>query len=114
MNAADIGSAKRIVLNEKSAIVQIAALAGATPLDVLRAWAAYHLAVNAAPVLSHAFVDAHYEFLAKALQGQPQNKPRWKRAVTATNTALGEAIGQAYVAAVFPGRFPHQDGGADA
>ena len=102
MNAADIGSAKRIVLNEKSAIVQIAALAGATPLDVLRAWAAYHLAVNAAPVLSHAFVDAHYEFLAKALQGQPQNKPRWKRAVTATNAALGEAIGQAYVAAYFP------------
>ena len=102
LTAADVGSAKRIVLNEKSGIIKIAAIAGATPIDVLRAWAAFHLAMNAAPVLSHEFVDAHYEFLEKTLQGQPQNKPRWKRAVSATNLALGEAIGQAYVAAYFP------------
>ncbi len=102
LSAADIGSAKRIVLNENSAIIKIAAIVGATPLDTLRAWAAFHLAVNASPVLSHAFVDAHYEFLEKTLQGQPQNKPRWKRAVTATSLTMGEAIGQAYVAAYFP------------
>ena len=102
LTAADVGSTTRIVLNEKSAIIKIAAIAGETPLDVLRAWAAFHLAVNAAPVLSHPFVDAHYEFLEKTLQGQPQNKPRWKRAVSATSLAMGEAIGQAYVAAYFP------------
>jgi putative endopeptidase len=102
LQAADIGSATRIVLNENTAIVKIAAIAGATPIDTLKAWAAYHLALSAAPVLSKPFVDAHYEFLEKTLQGQPQNKPRWKRAVTATNLAMGEAIGQAYVAAYFP------------
>jgi putative endopeptidase len=100
--SADIGAAPKIVLNEKSGIIRIAAIAGDTPIDVLRSWAAYHLAVNAAPVLSHDFVDAHYAFLEKELQGQPQQKPRWKRAVTATNAALGEAIGQAYVASYFP------------
>jgi putative endopeptidase len=100
--AADVGSTKRIVLNEKSGIIKIAAVAGATPLDVLRAWAAFHLAVNASLALSHPFVDANYEFLQKTLQGQPQNKPRWKRAVSATSLAMGEAIGQAYVAAYFP------------
>ncbi len=102
LGAADVGSATRIVLNENSAIIKMAALAGATPLETLRAWAAFHLAVDAAPVLSHAFVDAHYDFLDKTLQGQPQNKPRWKRAVAATSLAMGEAIGQAYVAAYFP------------
>ncbi len=102
LGAADIGAAKRVILAEKSAIVKIAAIAGATPIGVLRDWAAYHLAVSAAPTLSHQFVDAHYEFLGKTLQGQPQNKPRWKRAVTATSLALGEAIGQAYVTAYFP------------
>ncbi len=100
--AADLGASKRVVLAEKSAIIKIAAIAGATPIGVLRDWAAFHLAVSAAPALSHQFVDAHYEFLGKTLQGQPQNKPRWKRAVTATSMALGEAIGQAYVAAYFP------------
>jgi putative endopeptidase len=102
LSAADIGAAGRVVLSEKSAIVRIAAIAGATPLDTLRAWAAYHLALNAAPVLSHSFVDAHYAFMERALEGQPQIKPRWKRAVSATNMAMGEAIGQAYVAAYFP------------
>ena len=101
-SAANVGSVGRVVLNEKSAIIQIAAISGATPIDVLRAWAAFHLVVNASPVLSHPFVDARYEFLDKTLQGQPQNKPRWKRAVSATSLALGEAIGQAYVAAYFP------------
>ena len=102
LEAADVGSTQRIVLNEKSAIIKIASIAGETPLDVLRAWSAFHLAANAAPVLSHPFVDARYEFLEKTLQGQPQNKPRWKRAVSATSLAMGEAIGQAYVAAYFP------------
>ena len=102
LSAADVASTTRIVLNEKSAVIKIAKISGNTPLGVLRSWAAFHLAVNAAPVLSHPFVDAHYEFLQKTLQGQPQNKPRWKRAVSATSLALGEAIGQAYVAAYFP------------
>jgi putative endopeptidase len=102
MAAADLGAARRVILSEKSAIVKIAGIAGTTPIGTLRDWAAFHLAVSAAPVLSHQFVDAHYAFLGKTLQGQPQNKPRWKRAVTATNMALGEAIGQAYVAAYFP------------
>ena len=102
MQAADLGAATRVVLNENTAIVKIAAIAGATPPDVLRAWAAYHLAVNAAPLLTHEFVQAHYEFMEKTLQGQPQDKPRWKRAVSASTLAMGEAIGQAYVAAYFP------------
>jgi putative endopeptidase len=102
LQAADIGSATRVVLNENTAIVKIAGIAGATPIETLRAWAAFHLAMNAAPVLSKPFVDAHYEFLEKTLQGQPQDKPRWKRAVTATNMAMGEAVGQAYVAQYFP------------
>jgi putative endopeptidase len=91
-----------LVLNENTAIVKIAAIAGATPIETLRAWAAFHLATNAAPLLSHEFVAAHFEFMNKALQGQPQDRPRWKRAAHAAETALGDAIGQAYTAAYFP------------
>jgi putative endopeptidase len=100
--AADLGKPARVVLGEKSAIVKIAALAQATPIDTLRDWAALHLIVNAAPDLSQQFVDAQFNFFSKELEGQPENRPRWKRAVRAAETAVGEGIGQAYVAKYYP------------
>src|SRR5262249_4876056 len=36
------------------------------------------------------------------LNGQPQQRDRWKRAVQAVNGALGEAVGQLYVGRYFP------------
>jgi putative endopeptidase len=100
--AASLGTPDRVVVAEKSAIIKIAALAGSTPMQTLRDWAAFHLAVNAAPVLSKDFVTASFEFNNHELQGQPEQRPRWKRAEAATELALGEAVGQAYVARYYP------------
>jgi predicted metalloendopeptidase len=36
------------------------------------------------------------------MRGQPQQQARWKRCVQATDNALGDALGQVYVAAQFP------------
>ena len=41
-------------------------------------------------------------FYGTALEGTPQIRARWKRAVDATNNALGEAVGKLYVAEVLP------------
>jgi len=60
--------------------------------------------VNAmAPVLSSAFVDADFDFYGRTLRGTQENEPRWKRCVTSTQSALGEVVGQAYVARRFAG-----------
>ena len=100
--AAGLGTPDRVVVEEKSAIVKIAAITGAESMDTLQAWAALHLAVNAAPVLSTTFVTAAFEFNNHALQGQPEQRPRWKRAVVATEAALGEAVGEVYVQRFYP------------
>ncbi|HEY6985994.1 MAG TPA: M13 family metallopeptidase N-terminal domain-containing protein, partial [Rhodanobacteraceae bacterium] len=68
-------------------------------------WQAYlrwHLVNFAAPYLSDNFVDADFDFYSRTLRGTEQLKPRWKRAIDATNEALGFAVGEAYVAKVFP------------
>jgi putative endopeptidase len=101
-SAAGIPNPSGLVLSENTAIVKIAAVANATPIETLRAWAAFHLALNAAPLLSHDFVAAHFEFVNKTLQGQLEDRPRWKRATHVAEGALGDAIGQAYVANYFP------------
>ena len=100
--AADLGSPATVVVGTDTAVTKIAALAGATPIDTLKDWAALHLAINAAPDLSKDFVTASFEFNNHELQGQPQERPRWKRAVAAVDSSLGEAVGQAYVAKFFP------------
>ncbi|MCH4090082.1 M13 family metallopeptidase [Acetobacter sp.] len=94
--------AARIIVGEPSAITGQAKLLGATPLPVLQAWLAFHLANNAASTLSSAFVNASYEFNRKTLAGQPKLATRWKRATDATDDAMGWAIGRIYVDRYFP------------
>lgn len=56
---------------------------------------------QAAPFLSDNFTDASFEF-NKVVSGVTEQKPRWKRALAATEGTLGEAIGELYVEKYFP------------
>lgn len=56
---------------------------------------------QASGMLSDDFTNANFEF-SKVLSGVQQMRPRWKRALGATEGALGEAIGQLYVEKYFP------------
>ena len=53
-------------------------------------------------MLPKAAVDESFHFYGKVLQGTPEQSARWKRAVAATNVALGEAVGKLYVERYFP------------
>jgi putative endopeptidase len=70
------------------------------PLDALRTYVTWHLIDGAAPWLSQPFVDANFN-MQKALTGQSEIKPRWKRCVSSTDAELGEALGQRYVEQAF-------------
>ncbi len=98
---ADLGSTTNVVLGEKSAIIDEAAIAAGTDLATLRAWLAFHLVDNAAALLPKRFVDAHFAFAGKTLTGQPENLPREKLAATATSSAMGMALGEIYVGKYF-------------
>ncbi|MDE5811590.1 MAG: M13 family metallopeptidase [Muribaculaceae bacterium] len=56
---------------------------------------------QAASKLSDNFTDAAFEF-NKVVSGVQEQRPRWKRALSATEGAMGEAIGQLYVEKYFP------------
>ncbi len=56
---------------------------------------------GASGYLSDAFTDANFEF-SKVVSGVTEQKPRWKRALGATEGALGEAVGELYVEKYFP------------
>lgn len=56
---------------------------------------------TAAPILSSDFADANFDFYRRHLQGTKEQQPRWRRCVSMTDGAIGEALGQEYVKRAF-------------
>lgn len=54
-------------------------------------------------VLSDDFVNANFDFYGRLLNGQKEQKARWKRALGFPNSLLGEAVGELYVSKYFAG-----------
>ena len=80
---------------------EVNALLGSEPLDNWKTYLRFHVADSAAPYLSSNFVQENFEFYRKYLRGAKEPQPRWKRCVSYTDSNLGEAVGQAYVAKAF-------------
>ncbi|WP_428681299.1 M13 family metallopeptidase [Sphingopyxis sp.] len=98
---AGITPQKRIIVNENTAIRDIAALYGKTPLDTLKLWQEFHVADNAANYLSQDWIDSRFEY-SKALSGVGELRPRWKRGLQLVDGSLGELVGETYAHQYFP------------
>jgi putative endopeptidase len=102
LDAAGVGRADKVVVSQVTAMPELAKLFGGTPLPTLRAWQAFKVADEAAPLLSARFADAHFDFHGTFMSGAPQQRDRSKRAAAFCQGTMGEAVGRAYVAAHFP------------
>jgi predicted metalloendopeptidase len=100
--AAELGSQERFIVWQPAAITGEAALVASEPLDVWKAYLAFRVVDHWSNLLPKAFVDERFAFYGKTLSGTPQLQDRWKRAVASTSGALGDAVGQLYVARYFP------------
>ena len=77
------------------------ALIDATPLSDWKTYLRWHAVRSAAPYLGKAFVAEDFAFNRAYLSGAKEMEPRWKRCASATDRALGEALGQIYVDKTF-------------
>jgi len=73
-----------------------------TPLPNLKAYMAVHFLRAHAPVLPRRIDDAGFAFYGKVLNGQSEQSPRWKRAISAVEGQLGEQLAALYVERHFP------------
>ncbi len=101
-DSAEMGAVQQVIVSELSAMGPLAELFVATPVSTWRDYLTYHYLSNVGAVLPAAFDDENFAFYNRTLNGQPQQRERWKRAVAACNGVLGEAVGQLYVARHFP------------
>ena len=100
--ATGLPKVERIIVTTNTAFPKVAKVYADTPLETLKAWQAFNVADGAAPYLSKRFVEANYAFRDKELSGQPEMQPRWKRAATFMDAAIGESVGRVYVERYFP------------
>jgi putative endopeptidase len=101
-SAAGLEAQPHLYVWQPPAFTGISAAVASEPLSVWKEYLTFHAIDRAAPLLSKPFDVEHFKFHGTALTGAPQQRERWKRGVTATNEAMGNAVGRMYVARYFP------------
>ncbi len=101
LGALKLDAQQDFVVRELDAMPKLAALYRATPLGAWKDYATYHLIAGFSGSLPKPLEDEAFDFYGRTLNGQPQQRDRWKRAVDGLNGALGEAVGQVYVQRTF-------------
>jgi putative endopeptidase len=97
----DIQSPEQVIVTEINTVKQADNLIAKLSDREIKDYYLWLYVSQAAGKLSDDFTNASFEF-NKVMSGVQQQRPRWKRALSATEGCMGEAIGQLYVEKYFP------------
>jgi putative endopeptidase len=75
----------------------------AADMETLKAYMRYQVLTKAAGRLPKQFDAENFDFYGRKLNGQPEQRARWKRCSSGVDAALGEALGKVYVEQYFAG-----------
>jgi len=92
-----LGAATTVIVGQPEFLSELEGLLKATSLDDLRNYLRVRLISTYAPYLSSDIEQANFAFYGKVLNGQPEDRPRWKRALDAEEEALGMVLGKLFV-----------------
>ena len=91
-----------LCVGQPEALAEAVAILNETPVEQLKDWLQWQLLNANASHLGDELFLAHFDFFNRAMSGQQEPQPRWKRSVSAVSGVLGEAVGQMYVEKYFP------------
>ena len=95
-----LGAAKEIIVGQPEFLTEVSAMFKEEPIADQKQYLRWHLVSAVTSALPKAYGDESFRF-SQVLSGAKQQQPRWKRALRATDGALGEAFGQLYVDEAF-------------
>lgn len=101
-STAGLNNLTEVNIGQPDAMKEVGAIIDSVPLEDQIFYLQWNLINNAAGYLSDDFVAQDFDFYGKTMSGKKEMKPRWKRAVSTVDGALGEAVGQMYVEKYFP------------
>ena len=104
LESAGLGQTRSIDVAQPSAIRALAGLLAELPLEDWKLYLRLHALSRSADVLPKAVREANFAF-RQALTGAKTELPRWQQSINDTNSALGEAVGELWVARHFPAAY---------
>ena len=93
---------KDISVNQPEPIHEVEKILAECNLDELKAYLYFKVVDDATSALSDRFRQEAFNFYDHTMAGAEKDRPRWKRAVSAVEGALGMALGKLYVEKYFP------------
>jgi len=100
--AAGLSGEPMVMVWHPNATKGISALVASQPLDVWKDYLAFHVIDHWAGLLPKAFADESFDFFGRTLRGARVQSARQLRGINVTSGALGDIVGQMYVAKYFP------------
>jgi putative endopeptidase len=100
--AAGLAKPATFVVWQPNAATGLSALVASEPLDTWKDYLTFHAIDSHAALLPAAFGQEAFAFFGPVLSGAQKQRDRWKRGVSATNGALGFAVGKLYTERFFP------------
>jgi putative endopeptidase len=100
--AAGLSGQPMVMVWHPKGITGISALVGSQPLNVWKEYLTFRALDRASGLLPKAFAEERFDFYGRTLSGVPKQRERWKRAVSSTSAAFGDAVGKLYVKRYFP------------
>jgi putative endopeptidase len=100
--SAGIDGQPAFIVWQPSAVTGTSALVASESVDVWKAYLKFHLIEHYASVLPKTITAEDFAFYGTILSGAQQMPDRSDAAITATNAAVGQAVGQLYTKRYFP------------
>ncbi|HKE96132.1 MAG TPA: M13 family metallopeptidase, partial [Povalibacter sp.] len=97
LTAAGINDQKEFVVGELDAVEALGKWFTSVPVATWQSYLKYSYLFAHGAVLPQAIDDERFDFYGRTLNGQPQKRERWRRAVQTIDGSLGEVVGQLYV-----------------
>lgn len=86
-----------VVIESPTYFSALSELLAQVPISSIKSYLKFHILSSSAPYLSKVFVDEHFNFYKKTLNGIPENEPRWKRILSVVSSTLSDPVSKKYV-----------------
>ena len=101
LSARGAKNAEFINIAQPEAISESIAIMNDTDFELIKTYLKYRIVSAADTLLDDKTYDISFDFYNRTMAGQKEKKPRWKRAVSMIDGALGEEVGRLYVEKYF-------------
>ncbi len=97
-----IENESKLIIRQPSYFEGFDRLLSEVPLETWKNYLAYRVLDGAAPHLDETTAQLRFDYRNRILNGQQEERPRWKRGISMVNGMVGEAVGKLYVEEYFP------------